>query len=270
MRLLIVALLSIGLSGCGAGYYKVSPEQYKQEVKTLGVVPLLVDTTSTIRHPQPDAVLAMLQRQSAGRDEYLVDRLRKNKLYFDVRPVKADAVALAGRLLVGSTPTARGREVYRQYSLDAKVLDELARREVVDALLIVVVNGVDRVEKRWDRGHLSYLEAMYNVVLASAMVVTPAGKVLWEYPGAAEPLVRLQYADFDEAYYNKTDEVKIRFIGSEGIERTLSEPERTLFGRSELPRVYREALDRVVDALSPGLKSLFPDQGKVATPQVAK
>jgi hypothetical protein len=80
----------------------------------------------------------------------------------------------------------------------------------------------------------------------------------------------LQYADFDEAYYNKTDEVKIRFIGSEGIERTLSEPERTLFGRSELPRVYREALDRVVDALSPGLKSLFPDQGKAATPQVAK
>lgn len=262
MRLLIGALVLTVLTGCGAGYYKVSPEAYKTEVKTLGVVPILVDGTSSIRHPQRDEIVALLQKQSAGREEYLVKQLRKSKAYFDVRPVKADAVPLASRLLVAGTPTARGRDVYRQYTFDAKAVEELARREVVDALLIVIVNGVDRVEKRWDRGHLSYLEAMYNVVQLGAVVVTPSGALLWEYPGTDEPLLRLQYADFDGAFYNKTDEVKIRFISPEGVERTLAEPERALFGSNDLPRVYREALDRVAAALNPGMKSLFPSEEK--------
>lgn len=270
MRILIGALLLAGLTGCGGGYYKVAPETYKTEVKTLGVVPILVDSSSSIRHPQRDEVVALLQKQSAGREEYLIKQLRNSKAYFDVRPVKADAVPLAGRLIVAGTPTARGREVYRQYTFDAKTVEELARREVVDALLIVIINGVDRVEKRWDRGHLSYLEAMYNVVQIGAVVVTPSGKLLWEYPGTDEPLLRLQYADFDEAFYNKTDEVKIRFISSEGVERTLAEPERALFGSNDLPRVYREALDRVAAALNPGMKSLFTTGKKSETGQAGK
>jgi len=166
-----VVLLALFCAGCGGGYYKVSPQEYEGRVKTLGVLPLLVDASSTIGYPQRDELVTLLRRQSAEREDRLIEMLRRSHKYFDVRPVKGEPTELATRLLRGSTLATRGKFNYRQYRLDPTVLDELMRRNVVDALLVVVLNGVEQTARRWDRIPNEYLEASYNNMRATAMVV---------------------------------------------------------------------------------------------------
>lgn len=262
--LLLVVLLS---AGCGGGYYRVAPEEYQGRVKTLGVLPLLVDATSTIQYPQRDELLTTLRQRSAGREARLLELLRRSRKYFDVRPVAADPVALAPRLLREGTLTARGKFSYRQYRFDATVLDELAKRNVVDALLIVVLNGVEQTSRRWDRIPKQYLDAQYNNIQATAMVVTPSGEVLWEYPGDVDGFLQLQYPDFDESHYNKTIETKVRFISLDGLDRALTEPDGGLFGQEDFPRLYRNYFEQLIGALRPGVSLRSADPQKPAPPR---
>lgn len=258
---LFIFLFPLLLTACGTGLYKVPTEEYRKEVKTLGVLPVLVDGNSTILHPQRDEIIAMLQQASAGREERLIELLRKNKNYFDVRAVKADPVSLASRLIKGSTLVTNRNQVSRQYQLDPQMLAELARSSVVDGLLIIILNGVEQQEKRWDRTPPDYLESRYNNILATAVVVNSAGKVFWEYPGTSgTAFLNLQYAAFDEAHFNKTEAVKVYFLSPEGINRTLTEPDRSLFGQSDYPSLYRETFEKLSGALATGLNELLSKQ----------
>lgn len=259
--LLLVVLLC---AGCGGGYYRVAPEDYQGRVKTLGVVPLLVDASSTIQYPQRDELLAMLRQRSAGSEARLIELLRRSRKYFDVRAVSADPVALTGRLLREGTLATRGKFIYRQYQFDPAVLDELARRNVVDALLIVVLNGVEQTARRWDRIPGRYLEAPFNNIQATAVVVTPAGEVLWEYPGDVDGFLQLQYPDFDDSHYNKTLETKVRFITLEGLDRALTEVDSNIFGQEEFPKLYRNYFEKLVGALRPGVSLRGADPQKPA------
>lgn len=257
----LVLFLPLLLSGCGRGFYKVPPEEYRTQVKTLGVVPVLVDGNSTILHPQRQEIVTLLQQASGGREGRLIELLRKNKNYFDVRAVMTDPVSLAPRLIKGSTLVTNRNRVSRQYQFDPQVLAELARNNVVDGLLLIILNGVEQQEKRWDRTAPDYLESRYNNILATAVVVNPAGKVFWEYPGTGgDAFLNLQYAAFDEAHYNKTEAVKVYFISPEGINRTLTEPDRSLFGQSNYPSLYRQTFERLAGALAPGLNELLKGQ----------
>lgn len=259
--LVFICLAPLLLTACGTGLYKVPTEEYRKEVKTLGVLPVLVDGNSTILHPQRDEIITMLQQASAGREERLIDLLRKNKNYFDVRAVKADPVSLAPRLIRGSTLVTNRNQVSRQYQFDPQVLAELTRNSVVDGLLIVVLNGVEQQEKRWDRTPPDYLESRYNNILATAVVVNSAGKVFWEYPGTAgNAFLNLQYAAFDEAHFNKTEAVKVYFLSPEGVNRTLTEPDRGLFGQSDFPSLYRQTFEKLAGALATGLNELLSKQ----------
>lgn len=261
MRIGWIGLLLCGLlcGGCGS-YYKVAPQEYQGRVKTLGVLPLLVDGASTIQHPQREELVALLRQRSAGREGRLVEMLRRSRKYFDVRPVGAEPAELAGRLLKESALVPHGKFSYRQYRFDPATLAELTRRNVVDAVLVVVVNGVEQSARRWDRIPKQYLEAQYNNIHCTAAVVTASGEVLWEYPGDGDGFLPLQYPDFDESHYNKTIETKIRFISLEGLDRALTEPESGLFGSEDFPRLYRAYFERLVGALRPGvaLRSAAP------------
>lgn len=247
-----LTLIALICAGC-AGYYKVSPQEYQGRVKTLGVVPLLVDGNSTVLYPQREELLELLRKRSAGREARLIEMLRHSRKYFDVRPISVDPTELAGRLLKSSALVSRGKFTYRQYRFDAAAVADLAKRNVVDALLIVVLNGVDQTGRRWDRIPKQYLEAQYNNIYCTATVVTPNGETLWEYPGDGDGFLQLQYPDFDESHYNKTVETKVHFITLEGLDRALTEPESSLFGQEDYPRLYRSYFEQLVGAMRPGI-----------------
>lgn len=257
-RLVAMVLGALLLAGCGGGFFKIPKEEYRQTVRTLGVLPLLVDAESTISHPEREAVVSLLRRTSAGGENRLLEMLQEKKSYFDVRPVAAEPGLLYAELVKGSTLRGEGEKLFRHYDFNATSVAQLAQRNAVDALLVVVFNGVDRPAKRWDRLRLSYLQANFNDIEATAAVVLPSGEIVWEYPGTgAEGLLPLQYPDFDEAYYNRTEEVRLKFITVAGLERTLTEQERGLLGKKSYSRSYQKLFSGITSALQPGLLNPF-------------
>lgn len=253
-RRLWIAMLLLMVTGCGGGSFAVPKTEYRDRVKTLGVVPLMLDETSEIKHPDREAVVEMLRRYNASTRRALFDALIDSKYYFDVRQIEGDPQQLFGQLIDGQQLAGKGDELHRSYALNNAEIATLAERNVVDALLVVVMSGIERQEKRWDRTSLTFLRADYNVIVAGAMVVTPDGQVLWEYHGKpGESFLPLQYPDFDEAYYNKTEEVKIRFISRAGLERTLAERNEGMFVKASWPTLYKKLYDQFVAELNPGM-----------------
>jgi hypothetical protein len=253
-------ILVVSLTACGAAGFKVDKEEYRQRVRTLGVVPLLVDGNSQLIHPQSQEITGLLRRSSVGQYQHLVEMLKEQKGYFDVRPVDGDAGALFGRLIQGRAWQEGERGPYHRYSFNAQAVAELTRQNSTDALLVIVLNGAVRNAKRWDRTRLSYLEAPFNSILASAAVVLPSGEVLWEYQ-AVESFLDLQYPAFDEAYYNREEEIAIRFITLAGLERSFQEPGRKWLQDTVLAKPYQELFDRLAAELKPGLLNPFKGNG---------
>ncbi len=256
IRALFLLVLTLSLTACGAGSFKVNKEEYRQRVRTLGVVPLLVDANSHIEHPRSQEVVELLRRTSSGQSQHLVDMLKKEKGYFDVRSVSGGSGALFGSLIQGRSLQEGERGPYHHYSFNVRTVAELTRRNTADALLIVVLNGAVRSEKRWDRTRLSYLEAPFNSILATAAVVLPTGEILWEYQGGGA-FLNLQYPAFDEAYYNQSDEVPTRFISLAGLERHLESSGRKWMQETALPQPYLELFDQLATELKPGLLNPF-------------
>ncbi|MEJ2698173.1 MAG: hypothetical protein P8Z70_00690 [Desulfuromonadales bacterium] len=269
MRRWVLLLLPLLLTACGGGLYKIPKEEYRAKVQTLGVVPLLIDENSTISHPERQKVLNLLRRDNVGKEEGLIKLIREQKGYFDVRKVPGDPRQMFNALVTSSTLRGQGSETFRHYQFNSTEVSSLARDNAVDALLVVVMNGIVRPEKVWDRTRLNYLEANYNSIIVTAAVVLPTGEIAWEY---SSPFLPLQYPDFDEAYYNKTDAVKIKYISTQGLARALAEPQESLFGHSKFPRVYGELFDRIASALKPGMLNPFkkpeasPATGATQTP----
>jgi hypothetical protein len=257
MKRIVLLMLPLILIGCSAGTYQLPKDEYRERVRTLGVLPLMVDEGSTIRHPQREELITLLRRENVAKDERLVSILRDRKGYFDIREIKDDPQALYRRLVRGSALRGDGDAVYRRYHFDGSAAARLASENMVDGLLVVILNGVERVERRRDRApFVTFLEAPYNSILVTAAVVLPSGEIAWEYSGeGGESFLPLQYADFLEADVNRTDEVRIKFISLEGLERTLSDPSKGILVRDEFPGVYLNLFQRISSALNPGLGS---------------
>lgn len=220
MRRMVLFLLLLLLVGCSSGIYKVPPKEYRQQVKTLGVLPIVVDSRSAILHPEGPQVFELLRRSVAGQAGTMIDGLRSRKGYFDVRLVPEPARVIAEKLLIKAEVDKLG--LPHGYQLDPQYLAELCRDSFVDGLLLLNLQAVVHQEKRWSRNTFETLVADYNDIMASASVVAPDGQVLWESSGAAATtILQLQYPDFDEAYFNKSAAVKLKFIGLDGLERTL-------------------------------------------------
>lgn len=252
-RIALLLLLTGALSGCAGSFYRVAPEDFRARVKRLAVLPLLVDEGSTILHPQREAVVALLRQSAAGREESLAEQLRAQKSYAAVQTVASDPQRLAARLLKGSEVQSDKSGVFRQYRLDPAVAAEVAGKGGADGVLAIVLNGIEAKEKRWERSGLRFLESDYNFIQATALVFDAKGEILWERPGyIGGPFLDLQYANFDEAYHNRSDLVRIEFITVEGLERGLKAVDKTLFAPSELPTLYRQLFDAVAATLRGG------------------
>lgn len=265
-RLFLLPLLAaLLLAGCG-GYYKIPKKEYQERVQTLGVLPILVDADSTILRPDKAEVLDLLRRMSSGRESRLIEILRRDKAYFDVRAVDGDPDALFSRLILNRALRGEGDKLYRRYQFSGQAASELAQANGVDALLVIVLNGVVRTEKRWDNPPTTFLKTDYNSIQATAAVVLPSGELAWEYPGGAgDGFLALQYPDFVEAKYNKTDQVKTKDISLVGLERTLVEREKVLLGGTSFPSAYRVLFEEISSVLKPGF--LSPLTAKPAQPQ---
>ncbi len=246
-------------SGCAGGIYNVPKEQYQSIVKTLGVLPLMVDSGSEIRHPESGQIIDLLRRNNVGKEAVLIELLREKKAYFDVREVAGEPSELLRQVAISRKAAGDEAGGYF-YRFRPAAVAELTQASATDALLVIIFNGAPRQERRWDRTKMSYLDAKYDSILVSAAVVRPSGEIVWEYRSpVGGPFLNLQYPDFDEAYYNKTDQIYAKYITVPGIERTLNESDKSWFGKSPVPVPvpYNELFKELASGLKPGFMNPF-------------
>lgn len=251
-KTVLLMILALCLSGCMANtLYTISPEEYTRQVKTLGVLPILIDAES-IQYESREELFSLLEISTAAVQQPLVEKLRRAGRHFDVRPVVGDPQVLRSRLLADATVVGEAAATRIKYTFDSQGSSQLADEAVVDALLVVVVHGVKRQEKRWSSFSLrmDYLWADYSSLLYTAAIIDPTGRVLWQLdqpPG--EVMLMLDYPDFTEAYWNRTETVRIKPITLTGLQRTLQEPELGLMVDKEIPKLFSRMIDRIVQQM---------------------
>lgn len=250
MRIAILILFLL-LAGCNGGIYNVPTKEYQQQVKTLGVLPLIVDVRSGISHPDATEIFSLLRRAADGQSETVVEALRKKKGYFDVRLINEPERILAEKLLLKADVDELGQP--RGYQLNLQFLAELCKDSFVDGVLLLNLQAAVHNEKRWSRNTFETLVTDYNDIMATASVVSADGRVLWEMSGAdAVTILALQYPDFDEAHFNKSAAVKLKFIGISGLEKTLLPAAKEGQEKLQSPQIA-DWLKKVTAALSPTL-----------------
>ena len=129
----------------------------------------------------------------------------------------------------------------------------MARQNVLDAVLVVVFSGEEVNETRRSRTKLETLETRYSQIVATAAVIDREGEILWTLAGEDSfQALPLQYPDFDEAYYNKTDLVRLKNINLSGVEQALDEAS-SKDGEMALPKIYKKLFSEISAGISPRL-----------------
>jgi hypothetical protein len=257
-RIALLSLAVVMILGCGGPSFKIPQNEYSQKVRTLGVLPLLVDGTSVIMHPEKGQLVSLIAENNEGKIAYLIDQLKKQKNYFDVRQVPGHPDALFNGLVQGSRLEKTAQGLVRHYDFNKAFLTALSEKNLVDGYLVVILHGMMLPQKRWDRTHLNYLESEYNVVIENAYVILPSGEVVWEHRGSGgDPFLSLQFPDFDEAHYNKTNKVKIKFVSIDGMAKILGEPAGLLEKDVKYSAPYRNLFGRITQNLRLSLFSGF-------------
>lgn len=249
-RVMVGLAILLFLSACSSGTYNIPKREYQSRVQVLGVVPILVDSRP-LNYPHSAEIYKLLKDTAQNKHYHLTEQLRTKKGYFDVRPLDINPDMTALSLLAGGgTYDDSGRPL--GYQFDAATVSALARQNVVDALLVVVFSGEQIEENRRSRTKLESLRTSYSSIQATAKVVDRDGKVLWELTGADSYMtVNLQYPDFDEAHFNRTNQVHVKNISVVGAERIITEGEGV--DSAEPARMYRELFSTIASAISPGL-----------------
>ena len=251
-KILSCLILTVFLAGCGSGTFQLPKKEYNVRVQVLGVLPLLVDYNSPLDYPSKDNLFNMLVGSARAKHELLVEQLRKKKGYFDVRPLSVSPDLTAISLLSAGSP--HDESGWPQgYIFDVATVARMAKQNVLDAVLVVVFSGEQVNEIRRSRTKLETLETRYNQILVTAAVIDRDGQVLWTLAGDDSfQALTLQYPDFDEAYYNKTDLVRVKNVSLSGVEKALEET-RDKDGQPVLPKMYKGLFSDIVGGISPSI-----------------
>jgi hypothetical protein len=129
-----------------------------------------------------------------------------------------------------------------------------------------------KTEKITSIGQLKSLTSDYNYLIMSAQILDANGAILWEYPNFRQriikfdPLLNLEYPDFNEAEANLTTSANVKFKTLEGIRRALEQRRKDLLMReTQESEVYNNQFDEIISLLK-----YDPDKEKKSPPPVTE
>ena len=231
-----LALLPL-INGCARNHFNVPQDNVVDQVKTLGLVPIIVDADSDIRHPQRDELIALATAQNRLHERDLLRLLKNTNSFYTVTMLDADPNALFRELLSRRERRDDAAIQYNKYFFKTEALTSLVSKNNLDAVMLVVVSGITRPEKISSSNLLDSLETDYNYLIMTAQILDRKGNIIWEYPNfrtrflSYTPVLNLQYPDFDEARANMSPKIQVKFKALEGIKRALDERRRDLLLR---------------------------------------
>lgn len=257
-KLALLSMAAILSFGCASNYYNVPRESFEKKVKILGVAPIFVDAESDIRHPEKDALVALIKDYNRKNEKELVARLKDTGTFFSVRLLDEDADKLFSSIMFRRERRDDASIVYNKYFYKLPELKELITRNGLDAVMFTVVSGLTRQDTFRSSNLVSYLEANYNFLVMSSQIFDVNGNILWEFPNFREnrpslpAFFELQYPDFDEGKANETDTVEIKFKTIPGITRAFNKTEESSSqGNAKVSAIYTSIFSDMASLLKP-------------------
>ena len=257
----LLVAVSLFTFGCSQNHYNIPKETYEQRVRVLGVAPVIIDADSDIRHPEKDALVALVKDYNRINEKKLVPMIKETGSHFDVRSLGGDADPLFAGLMFRRERRDDAGVVYNKYFFKAEALRDYIKANNVDAVMLIMVSGLTRSDKVHSANIIKYLETNYNFLIMTAMVLDADGNILWEYPNFREkspsfpPFIVLQYPDFSESDANLSDSVSVKFKTIAGIRKTLDKRKKDILLRDQqISGAYYEQFDEIVSKLGPAAK----------------
>lgn len=257
-KLILLCALVSTICGCARNYYNIPREAFEKKVRVLGIAQVMLDSESDIRYPEKEALLSLLKEFNRKNDRELAARCKTSGMFYLVQPILDDPDQLFSSLYFRKEKREDAGILYNKYFFKGAELKELIEKNKVDALLVVIMSGLTRHERRYSSNLMQYLESDYNNLIVTAQIVDAEGTVLWEYPNFRQrrlsfpTFLQLQYPDFDEAIANESDKVQVRFKTVDGIRRALDKKQKSsVLSNVEVSSRYSEMFEDMVSLLKP-------------------
>ncbi|MFZ3209689.1 MAG: hypothetical protein WA140_12815 [Geobacteraceae bacterium] len=276
LKLVFLCIVIILTFGCARNYYNIPREDYKKQVRNIGIAPIFVDADSDIRHPDKEPLVTLVKDANRKNEKELIALLKDTGVYFTVKLIEGDPDQLFSNLFFRRERRDDAGVIYNKYFFKGEELRDLITKNQLDAVMVLVVSGLTRKDTVHSRNLLTYLESDYNYLVISAQVLNADGNILWEFPNFRErlnsfpPLLALQYPDFDEADANVTDKVDVKFKTIPGITRAFAKSDDSSVQKdAKVSKLYAAIFDNMISLLKPEW-TLFGDNGKEEKPATFK
>ncbi|BCS55714.1 hypothetical protein [Geobacter sp. SVR] len=242
--------------GCARNHLNVPADSFTEKVKVLGVVPIIVDTGSDIRHPQKDQLISLVTEMNRRYEQQFVRRLKTTGNFYTVALMDGNAQEIFSNLLFRREKRDDAAIQYNKYFWKNEELRNYLRKNSLDAVMIIIISGLAKNDKIYSNTLMSSLTGEYNYLVMTAQILDGAGTILWEYPNfrghilSYEPMIGLQYPDFSEAEANLSTKAEIKFKTLDGLRRKLEERRKDyLLRETNETTVYGKQFDEMLSFL---------------------
>ena len=258
MKNLIVlcVLLATVVTGCSQNHFNIPSENFAEKVRSLGVIPIMVDADSDIKHPQKDQLIAVVTETNRKYEQQLVRKLKATGNFYTIALLDGDAQNIYGKLYSRRELRDDASIQYNKYFWKNDELRDYIQKNNLDAVMLLVVSGLTKKDKITSLTQFKTLTSDYNYLIMTAQILDANGAILWEYPNfrqrlvSYDPLINLEYPDFNEAEANQTTSTQVKFKTIEGIRRTLDQKRKDwLFRETQEPEVYGKQFDEIISLL---------------------
>ena len=251
-RLLLLPLLILSF-GCAQNHFNVPTENFADKVKVLGVAPIIVDADSDIKFPQKDQLLSLLADMNRKYEQQFVRKLKATGNFYTVALLDGDPQRIFSNLFFRSEKRDDATIQYNKYFWKNGELRDFIQKNNLDAVMLVVVNGISRNEKIFSSNLLTSMASDYNYLIMSAQILDANGTILWEYPNFRSrilthyPMINLQYPDFSEAEANLSAAANVKFKTLDGVKLTLEQKRKDMLLReTQESIVYGKQFDEIL------------------------
>ncbi len=255
-RLLLLCVLLAAVTGCSQNHFNIPTENFAEKVRVLGIAPIMIDADSDIKHPQKDLLIPLVVETNRKYEQQLVRKLKATGNFYTTAMLDGDPQSIFGKLYSRRETRNDATIVYNKYFWKSDDLRDYIQKNNLDAVMLIVVSGITKNEKVTSLTQFKSLTSDYNYLIMSAQILDANGSILWEFPNfrqrilSYEPLLNLEYPDFNEAEANLTTSANVKFKTIEGIRRSLEQKRKDFLLRETLePELYGKQFDDMISLL---------------------
>jgi hypothetical protein len=185
-----------------------------------------------------------------------VRKLKATGNYYTTALLDGEPQGIFGKLYSRREKRNDATIQYNKYFWKSDELRDYIQKNNLDAVMLLVVSGLIKSDKETSIGQLKSLTSDYDYLIMTAQILDANGAILWEYPNfrqpilSYDPLINLEYPDFNEAEANLSTSVKVKFKTIEGIQRTFDQKRKDyLLRETKESEVYGKQFDEMISLL---------------------